>query len=29
MGLHTEGDKQIDKFYEVVPINKSLSKQNF
>ena len=29
MGLYTKTDKQIDKFYEVVSINKSLSKQNF
>ena len=29
MGLYTKTDKQIDNFYEVVSINKSLSKQNF
>ena len=29
MGLYTKIDKQIDKYYEVVYINKSLSKQNF
>ena len=29
MGLYTKKDKQIDIYYEVVSINKSLSKQNF
>ena len=29
MGLYTKNDKQIDNFYDVVSINKSLSKQNF
>ena len=29
MGLNTEIDKQIDNYYEVVSINKSLTKQNF
>ena len=29
MGLYTKIDKQIDNYYEVVSINKSLSKQNF
>ena len=29
MGLYTKIDKQIDNFYEVVSINKPLSKQNF
>ena len=29
MGLYTKIDKQIDKHYQVVSINKSLSKQNF
>ena len=28
MGLYTKIDKKIDNFYEVVPVNKSLSKQN-
>ena len=29
MGLYTKIDKQIDKYYEVVSINKSLTKQNY
>ena len=29
MGLYTKVDKQIDNYYEVVSMNKSLSKQNF
>ena len=29
MGLYTKIDKQIEKLFEVVSINKSLSKQNF
>ena len=29
MGLYTKTDQQKDKHYEVVSINKSLSKQNF
>ena len=29
MGLYTKIDKQIDNYYEVVSINKSLSNQNF
>ena len=29
MGLYTKIDKQIDNYYEVVSINKSLTKQNF
>ena len=29
MKLNTKTDKQTDKYYEVVSINKSLSKQNF
>ena len=29
MGLYTKIDKQIDNYYEVVSLNKSLSKQNF
>ena len=29
MGLYTKIDKQIDNYYAVVSINKSLSKQNF
>ena len=28
MGLYTKIDKQIDNYYEVVSLNKSLSKQN-
>ena len=29
MGLYTNKDKQLDNYYEIVSINKSLSKQNF
>ena len=29
MGLYTKIDEQLDDFYEIVSINKSLSKQNF
>ena len=29
MGLYTKIDKEIDKYYEIVPMNKSISKQNF
>ena len=29
MGLYTKIDKQRDDFFEIVSINKSLSKQNF
>ena len=29
MGLYTKIDKQIDNYYEVVSLNKSLSNQNF
>ena len=29
MRLYTKIDKQIDNYYEVVSINKSLTKQNF
>ena len=29
MELYTKIDKQVDKYYEVVSINKSLSKKNF
>ena len=29
MGFYTKIDKQIDNYYEVVSINKSLSQQNF
>ena len=29
MGLYTKIDKQIDNYYEVVSINKSLSNENF
>ena len=29
MGLYTKIDKQIDNYYEVVSINKSLSNRNF
>ena len=29
MGLYTKIDKQVNNYYEVVSINKSITKQNF
>ncbi len=29
MGLYTKIDNQLDKYYEIICINKSLSKQNY
>ena len=29
MGLYTKIDKQLDKYYEIVSINKRLAKRNF